>query len=156
MLTNLFRSICQVGIFMICAQAIVHFRPKADYEKYLKILVSVMIFIQIFLPISSVFSKEGQTDILTKVEEFEQRLKQISINAESSALASERLAETFTARQLEELRKESEEQENREQESEEQENQTQESREQEQLLQNKKAGQQPEKVKKIQIKVGQG
>lgn len=141
MLTNLFRSICQVGIFMICAQAIVHFRPKADYEKYLKILVSVMIFIQIFLPISSVFSKEGQTDILTKVEEFEQRLKQISINAESSALASERLAETFTARQLEELRKESEEQENREQ---------------EQLLQNKKAGQQPKKVKKIQIKVGQG
>lgn len=141
MLTNLFRSICQVGIFMICAQAIVHFRPKADYEKYLKILVSVMIFIQIFLPISSVFSKEGQTDILTKAEEFEQRLKQISINAESSALASERLAETFTARQLEELRKESEEQENREQ---------------EQLLQNKKAGQQPKKVKKIQIKVGQG
>ena len=141
MLTNLFRSICQVGIFMICAQAIVHFRPKADYEKYLKILVSVMIFIQIFLPISSVFSKEGQTDILTKVEEFEQRLKQISINAESSALASERLAETITARQLEELRKESEEQENREQ---------------EQLLQNKKAGQQPKKVKKIQIKVGQG
>ena len=146
MLTNLFRSICQVGIFMICAQAIVHFRPKADYEKYLKILVSVMIFIQIFLPISSVFSKEGQTDILTKAEEFEQRLKQISINAESSVLASERLAETITARQLEELRKESEEQEN----------QTQESREQEQLLQNKKAGQQPEKVKKIQIKVGQG
>lgn len=141
MLTNLFRSICQVGIFMICAQAIVHFRPKADYEKYLKILVSVMIFIQIFLPISSVFSKEGQTDILTKVEEFEQRLKQISINAESSVLASERLAETITARQLEELRKESEEQENREQ---------------EQLLQNKKAGQQPKKVKKIQIKVGQG
>lgn len=141
MLTNLFRSICQVGIFMICAQAIVHFRPKADYEKYLKILVSVMIFIQIFLPISSVFSKEGQTDILTKAEEFEQRLKQISINAESSVLASERLAETITARQLEELRKESEEQENREQ---------------EQLLQNKKAGQQPEKVKKIQIKVGQG
>lgn len=141
MLTNLFRSICQVGIFMICAQAIVHFRPKADYEKYLKILVSVMIFIQIFLPISSVFSKEGQTDILTKAEEFEQRLKQISINAESSVLASERLAETITARQLEELRKESEEQENREQ---------------EQLLQNKKAGQQPKKVKKIQIKVGQG
>ena len=35
----LFQAICRVGMFMICAQAIVHFRPNEAYEKYLKLLV---------------------------------------------------------------------------------------------------------------------
>ena len=47
----LFQAICRVGIFMICAQAIVHFRPKEAYEKYLKLLVSAMVLVQLFLPL---------------------------------------------------------------------------------------------------------
>lgn len=54
------KAICQVGTFMICAQAIVHFRPKASYEKYLKMLVSAMILIQLLIAISGIFTSEGE------------------------------------------------------------------------------------------------
>ncbi len=46
MQNSLFQAICRVGIFMICAQAIVHFRPQEAYEKYLKLLISVMVLVR--------------------------------------------------------------------------------------------------------------
>ena len=46
MQSEFFKAICQMGIFMICAQSIVHFRPNASYEKYLKLLVGVLLLIQ--------------------------------------------------------------------------------------------------------------
>lgn len=58
----LMESICKTGIFIICAQVLLHFRPKASYEKYLKMLVSAMILIQLFIPVSELFNQgDGQT-----------------------------------------------------------------------------------------------
>lgn len=54
------KVICRMGIFMICAQAIVHFRPKASYEKYLKMLVSMMLVLQMFLLVGGVFQMDGE------------------------------------------------------------------------------------------------
>lgn len=130
MFSDLFRSICQVGVFMICAQAIVHFRPKGSYEKYLKVLVSVMILIQIFLPISRLFSKDIQTNVTAMVREFEQKLNQSMKGVEQSVASSEKYAGKMVERQLDEMQKE----------------------------QSAEAGQAQEderKVGKIQIKVGQ-
>ena len=106
MVSDLFRSICQVGVFMICAQAIVHFRPKGSYEKYLKVLVSVMILIQIFLPISRLFSKDIQTDVTAMVREFEQKLNQSMTGVEQSVASSEKYAGKIVERQLDEMQKE--------------------------------------------------
>lgn len=106
MFSDLFRSICQVGVFMICAQAIVHFRPKGSYEKYLKVLVSVMILIQIFLPISRLFSKDIQTDVTAMVREFEQKLNQSMTGVEQSVASSEKYAGKIVERQLDEMQKE--------------------------------------------------
>lgn len=39
-----------VGIFIVCAQAIIHFRPKASYEKYLKVLVSIIVLVMLMVP----------------------------------------------------------------------------------------------------------
>ena len=39
-----------IGIFIICAQAVTHFRPKASYEKYLKVLVSIIVLVMLMLP----------------------------------------------------------------------------------------------------------
>ncbi|MDE6926541.1 MAG: hypothetical protein K2P59_15025, partial [Acetatifactor sp.] len=51
-MNSLFQTICRIGIFMICAQTVIHFRPQESYEKYLKLLVSAMVLIQMFLPVS--------------------------------------------------------------------------------------------------------
>ena len=71
----LMESICKTGIFIICAQVLLHFRPKASYEKYLKMLVSAMILIQLFIPVSELFNQgEGQT-LEERVAWFESQLE---------------------------------------------------------------------------------
>ncbi len=54
MAEQLFETLRRLGIFMICAQTIVHFRPKEADEKYIRLLVSIMILIQLLIPVGSV------------------------------------------------------------------------------------------------------
>lgn len=105
-----FRAICQLGIFMICAQAIVHFRPNGSYEKYLKMLVSVMILVQVFLPIARLFSGGTQQGIENTITQFESRLEESMNQAAKAAAESDQLLGNMS---LEEVRKrmESEQQE---------------------------------------------
>ena len=69
-------TIIRTGIFIICAQVLVHFRPKGSYEKYFKMLVSAMILIQLFLPVSNLFTGEGENSLAARVEWFRQQLEQ--------------------------------------------------------------------------------
>lgn len=103
----LLQTICRIGIFMICAQAIVHFRPRETYEKYLKLLVSVMILIQLFLPVGSFLLGGGMEQTLEGLELFQAQLEQEMENAAREADAAEKLLEQMT---LEEVRKRMEEQ----------------------------------------------
>lgn len=103
----LFRAICKVGIFLICAQAIVHFRPREAYEKYLKLLVGIMILLQLFLPIGSFLLGSGMGRVADRLEAFRQGLE------EEMGLAAEeadRAEETLERMTLEEVRRRMEEQ----------------------------------------------
>lgn len=40
----------EVGIFMVCAQTILHFKPCGKYDKYLKLLVGIMVIAQLTMP----------------------------------------------------------------------------------------------------------
>lgn len=53
---GLLGSIRQMGVFMICAQALIYFKPKGSYEKYMKLLVSAMILVQILSPVAALLS----------------------------------------------------------------------------------------------------
>lgn len=101
MQSEIFRIICQMGIFIICAQSIVHFRPRAVYEKYLKMLVSVMILIQLFLPVGSFFSGRNAEEFSNRVEKFENSFALGRKEAEENAVQSRKLLEQMT---LEEVR----------------------------------------------------
>lgn len=103
----LLQTICRIGIFMICAQAVVHFRPRETYEKYLKLLVSVMVLIQLFLPLGSFLLGGGMEQTLEGLELFRAQLEQEMETAAREAEAAEQLLEQMT---LEEIRKEMEEQ----------------------------------------------
>ena len=56
---NLFQIIKQVGIFMICAQMILHFKPAQSYGKYIRLLMSMMVLAQLAVPIMGIFGKKG-------------------------------------------------------------------------------------------------
>ncbi len=104
-----FQTICRVGIFMICAQAMIHFRPQEAYEKYLKLLVSIMVLIQLFLPVGSFLLGGGGQQAADMREQFKGELEENMADAERKAAEAEAVLEQMT---LAELRRRLEEQEN--------------------------------------------
>ena len=92
MFDTLKTTVCQIATFMICAQAIAHFRPKEVYEKYLRLLLSVMILIQIFQPFCKLFFGVTGQELSASVEQFSQELdNSMAIAAEQSALVEKKL-----------------------------------------------------------------
>lgn len=108
MRSALFQAICRVGIFMMCAQAIIHFRPQEAYEKYLKLLVSVMILIQLFLPIGGFLLGGSMGETAKRLEQFRTELEQELNLAAQEAADADAVLERMT---LEEVRRRMEEQE---------------------------------------------
>lgn len=67
-------NIGRIGIFIICAQVLIHLRPNASYEKYFKMLVSAMILIQLLMPICGLLGMGDAQDLMQRVEWFEGEL----------------------------------------------------------------------------------
>lgn len=69
MIEGFLETIRGVGIFIVCAQAVLHFRPKASYDKYLKVLVSVIVLVMLIVPCFQFF---GNTEkFLLSMERYE-------------------------------------------------------------------------------------
>lgn len=95
----LYRVVGQAGIFLICAQTIVHFRPKEAYEKYLKLLLSVMLLTQLLQPVLSVFDGGADQNGQAQVEEFTEELQSVLNRASERAKQSqEDIGNTAAAR----------------------------------------------------------
>lgn len=73
--TQFITVIRQVGIFIICAQAVLQFKPNESYEKYIKLLVSIMVLIQLFIPVASLLSGDGKLEFDQKMEEYSKALQ---------------------------------------------------------------------------------
>ncbi len=53
---TLIEVIKRIGIFMIAAQALVHFAPGQKYEKYMKLIVGIVILFQFIKPVYALFN----------------------------------------------------------------------------------------------------
>lgn len=62
-------EIRSIGIFIICAQAVIHFRPKASYEKYLKVLTAIIVLVMLITPCFEILGN-GE-DFLGSMEQYE-------------------------------------------------------------------------------------
>ncbi|MFI3213699.1 MAG: hypothetical protein R3Y24_10190 [Eubacteriales bacterium] len=70
----------EVGIFLIIGQTILHFSPAKKYEKYMKMMISIMVMTQLMIPIVSIFNAdlEGVMEnelnkYMEELSEFEQQ-----------------------------------------------------------------------------------
>ena len=89
------KSIVQMGIFMICSQVLIHFRPNGSYQKYLKLLVSSMLLIQLLSPVFQLIN--GQDfNVSDRVAQFEEKLTESAKKAASAALRTEEVLEKMT------------------------------------------------------------
>lgn len=93
---GLLSLIKQVSVFVICAQMILHFKPTAQYGKYIKLLIGLMVLVQIFVPLMSLFGKGGATAFSERMEYYQK------IVADSMTEAG--LEGVTTAERVEEMR----------------------------------------------------
>lgn len=100
MYSYLMNTICKTGIFIICAQVLVHLRPKGSYEKYLKMLMSAMILMQLFLPVSTFFTGEGEKSLAARVAWFEEQLTQSMEQMERNHAEGESILEQMTLEEV--------------------------------------------------------
>lgn len=71
-------KIGQLATFIICAQTIMHFRAKGSYEKYIKLLVSIMLLIMLVEPILSLFGGEKENGfLLERIKVYQSELEGI-------------------------------------------------------------------------------
>ncbi len=99
---SLFQAICKIGIFMICARAIIQFRPREVYEKYLRFLAGIMILIQLFLPVGKLLLGKDGGQAGEMLGQFRQELEQGMEEAAERAAEADAILEHMT---LEEVRK---------------------------------------------------
>ena len=112
MAQQFFQIVCRLGIFMVCARLLIHFRAQESYEKYLKLLVSVMILIQLFLPLGNFLSAEKKEAGLKELEGIRQEFEAELERAQLQAQEADRMLEQMT---LEELQRRVEEEREKEQ-----------------------------------------
>ncbi len=98
-MSSLVDLIRRIGIFMIAAQAVIHFAPDRKYEKYMRLIVSVMILLQFIKPVYELFGK-AETGWEEQLAGMERALAADGMEEESAAGASS--ADLF----LEQLEKE--------------------------------------------------
>ncbi|MCM1186148.1 MAG: stage III sporulation protein AF [Lachnoclostridium sp.] len=94
------KSICQIGIFMVCAQTITHFRPNGSYEKYMKLLVSVMVLIQILQPVNSLFHLGGKKGQKEKFLQFQEQFHAGMADSMEEISRSEQILENMTLKEV--------------------------------------------------------
>ena len=88
-------KIGQLAVFVICAQTLLHFRAKESYEKYIKLLVSMMLLILTMEPIMDLFGGKGKSGFFfSRIQVYEEELTGVlGRGALSSARIEEILAE---------------------------------------------------------------
>lgn len=79
-MSSLLKEIGQVAIFLICAQTLLHFRANDSYEKYIKLLLSMVLLLLLAEPFLSLLNMESGTGFMDKIYGYEQKLEMMMEN----------------------------------------------------------------------------
>lgn len=94
-------NIREIGIFMIAAQAVMHFAPGKQYEKYIKLIASVMVLLLFMNPfVSGAEDIEAEWEYGTK--QMMQQLEERETGQNSQNLWGNTIVENTAMQQIEE------------------------------------------------------
>lgn len=91
-----FEVIKQVGIFMICAQMLLHFKASENYGKYIRLLMSMMVLIQLAVPLSGLLRGRTGENLAQGLTRYETLLTEQRGEINASCIQAEQLLEELT------------------------------------------------------------
>lgn len=76
-----FEIMKRASIFMILAQTLIYFRPNESYEKYLKLLVHIMLFVVLFFPLVELLNQDIGTRMQESLSVYTKQMEQLMYGA---------------------------------------------------------------------------
>lgn len=95
-----FGVIKQVGIFMICAQMLLHFKASENYGKYIRLLMSMMVLIQLAVPLSGLLRGRTGENLAQGLTRYETLLTEQRGEINASCMQAEQLLEELTLEEI--------------------------------------------------------
>ena len=95
-----FEVIKQVGIFMICAQMLLHFKASENYGKYIRLLMSMMVLIQLAVPLSGLLWGRTGENLAQGLTRYETLLTEQRGEINASCIQAEQLLEELTLEEI--------------------------------------------------------
>ena len=90
----------QVGIFMICAQMLLHFKASENYGKYIRLLMSMMVLIQLAVPLSGLLRGRTGENLAQGLTRYETLLTEQRGEINASCIQAEQLLEELTLEEI--------------------------------------------------------
>lgn len=97
---RLLQIVKQTGIFIVCAQMILHFKPAECYEKYIKLLIGIMVLAQLIAAAAAVFGREGGNIFVGRVDYYKKLLAESTEGADMEKV--EAILEKMTMEEVQE------------------------------------------------------
>lgn len=64
-----------IGIFIVCAQSVMHFAAGKSYEKYVKLLIGIMVLAQFVVPIRAILLGHDNAEIFESIGSFQEEIE---------------------------------------------------------------------------------
>lgn len=71
----------RIGIFIVCAQSFMHFAAGKSYEKYIRLLIGVMILGQFIVPVRALFLGGDSAELWEEIAYFQQEMEDAAAEA---------------------------------------------------------------------------
>ena len=84
--SGLMELLKRVTVFMLAGQVILHFLPSGGYEKYVKMVISIMILSQIAVPVLSLGGFDGKRVFDQAMAEYEAEMERIEAEQEGKLI----------------------------------------------------------------------
>lgn len=97
---SLLQMIKGVGIFVVCAQMLLHFKPSETYGKYIRLLVSIMVLAQLVSPIMGIFGRKSTQSFGERVIWYDEMLRQGTEDADRTDDRAQALLEQMTLEEI--------------------------------------------------------
>lgn len=73
---TLLKELGQVAVFLICARTLLHFRAKDSYEKYIKLLIGMMLLVLLAEPFLNLAGVKGEATFTDLWKEYEEKINE--------------------------------------------------------------------------------
>lgn len=99
---KLFLLIRQIGIFMICAQMLLHFKASESYGKYIRLLMSMMVLIQLAAPLAGLLRQKSGEEWSLSLTRYEELVSERMTEINQTCQEAEAMLEAWTLDELKE------------------------------------------------------